>query len=81
MLNKNKAKIQCRKCRNDKFELRFVVVDGVKSLIIHCKCGRTVEYRGFQEIIVMTPDVKGEEEVSEREASAWEAQGEVVIGE
>lgn len=50
------AEIRCRKCGNTKFTLRYCELDGVKSIIADCECGRVVEYRGFQ-IAVMVNGV------------------------
>ena len=56
-LQMKEAQIQCGKCGNRNFELRLVEVEGIKSIIAHCSCGKVVEYRGIQEAINMTPDV------------------------
>ena len=50
----NEALINCGNCGSERFELRLTIVDGVKSIIAHCKyCGKTVEYRGIQEAITL----------------------------
>lgn len=48
------AEIQCKKCGNAEFTLRVCEIDGIKSIIADCKCGRVVEYRGFKEAIMVT---------------------------
>ena len=59
-MNKN-AKINnvvvCGNCHNIKFEVRYVVWEGIKSIVIHCNCGRVVEYRDFQHVINATPKI------------------------
>lgn len=56
------ATIKC-KCGNDKFELRYVTYEGVKSIIAHCTCGKVVEYRDFKEaILAMSPDMTIDQE-------------------
>jgi uncharacterized Zn finger protein len=51
------AKIQCGKCSSQDFTLRYVVFDGIKSVVAECKgCGRNVDYR-ITDAIELAPEV------------------------
>jgi hypothetical protein len=48
--------IKCKVCNNEKFVLRLVNVDNIKSIVAHCSCGRADEYRGFDDAINLAPE-------------------------
>lgn len=50
--------IQCRTCGSKRFELRlFADLDGSRSIVAYCDCGRVVEYIGVQDAIELTKGV------------------------
>ena len=71
MANKKQTqemKIRCGKCGNEEFTLRYFIVDGVKSIVANCKCGRTIEYRGIEQAIDLVPGMEAEQSASKEVA-------------